>query len=413
MAKTKPLMNTEVKQAKPKEKVYKLSDGKGLQLRIKPNGNRSWLLDYVKPHTGKRTSIGLGGYPEVSLADARKLRDNARELLAKGKDPKEHKDEYQRQQQEKHANTFEQVAINWFEIKRTEIQENTAKDLWRSLELHVLPQLGKYPISKITAPLTIDILKPIQAKGTLETVKRLSQRLNEIMTYAVNTGLIHANPLTGIRSAFKKPTKQNMPTLAPAELPEFLNTLQYASIKLVTRCLIEWQLHTMTRPNEAAGAKWSEIDVDNKLWIIPAERMKKKREHTIPLTEQTIQILERIKPISGHREYIFPADRTPTNHVNEQTANAAIKRMGYQGKLVAHGLRSIASTTLNEQGFDPDVIEAALAHVDKNEVRRAYNRAEYLERRRVMMAWWSEHIEQAQVVNFKKSKMTKVVGIHL
>ncbi len=411
MAKTTPLTATEVKQAKPKDKVYKLSDGKGLQLRVKPNGNKSWLLDYVRPYTGKRTALGLGGYPEVSLADARKLRDKARELVAKGIDPKEQKDEHQRQQNEKNANTFEQVAGNWFAIKRPEIQENTANDLWRSLEIHILPKLGKYPVSKITAPMVIDELKPIAAKGTLETVKRLSQRLNEIMTYAVNTGLVHANPLSGIKSAFKKPVKQNMPTLTPDELPEFLKTLQYASIKLVTRCLIEWQLHTMTRPSEAAGAKWSEIDFDNRLWVIPAERMKKKREHSIPLSEQAIKILERIRPISSHREFIFPADRDPKKHVNDQTANAAIKRMGYHKKLVAHGLRSIASTTLNEQGFDPDVIEAALAHIDKNEVRRAYNHAEYLERRRVMMAWWSEHIELAQTGKYLQESNIKQLKV--
>lgn len=396
MAKTKPLTATEVKQAKPSDKVYKLSDGKGLQLRVKPNGNKSWLLDYIKPHTGKRSALGLGGYPEVSLSDARNLRAKARELLAKGLDPKEQKDDYQRQQQEKNASTLEQVAANWFDVKKNQIQESTANDLWRSLELHIFPKLGKYPVSKITAPIAIDVIKPIQAKGTLETVKRLIQRLNEIMTYAVNTGLIHANPLTGIRSAFQTPTKKYMPSITPAELPKFLKTLEYASIKLITRCLIEWQLHTMTRPSEAAGAKWSEIDWDNNLWVIPEERMKKKKQHSIPLTDQTIEILERVRAMSGHREHIFPADRTPSKHVNEQTANAAIKRMGYRGKLVAHGLRSIASTTLNEQGFDPDVIEAALAHIDKNEVRRAYNRAEYLERRRVMMCWWSEHIENSK-----------------
>jgi integrase len=396
MAKTSPLTNTEVKQAKPREKVYKLSDGKGLQLRIKTNGNKSWLLDYVNPYTSKRTSMGLGGYPEISLAEARKLRDKARELIAKDINPKEQKDKEKRQQKEKHANTFIQVATNWFEIKKTEIKPDTAKDLWRSLEIHIFPTLSNYPISKITAPMVIDELKPIAAKGTLETVKRLSQRLNEIMTYAVNIGLIHANPLTGIRAAFKKPEKKNMPTLAPKQLPELMKAISYASIKMVTRCLIEWQLHTMVRPSEAAGAKWSEIDLENNLWIIPAERMKKAREHTVPLTEQSLEILKMLQPISGHREYIFPADRDPKKHANESTANAAIKRMGYHKKLVAHGLRSLASTTLNEKGFDADVIEAALAHVDKNEVRRAYNRAEYLERRRELMYWWSEHIALAE-----------------
>jgi len=393
---TKPLTNTEVKQAKAKEKPYKLFDGAGLVLKVRVNGSKSWLFMYKKPFVTKRTELVFGMYPSISLAEARELRTTANELLSKDIDPKEHKDELNRQQKETLSNTFEQVAANWFQVKKTEISADYAKDLWRSLELHIFPALGKHPISKITAPLTIDVIKPIAAKGSLETVKRLTQRLNEIMNYAVNTGLIHASPLTGIKAAFKKPEKNHMPTLTPNQLPELMKTISYASIKIVTRCLIEWQLHTMVRPSEAAGAKWSEIDLENNQWLIPAERMKKKRDHTVPLTKQTIKLLERLQPISGHREYLFPADRDPKKHANESTANAALKRMGYHKKLVAHGMRALASTTLNEQGFDADVIESALAHVDKNEVRRAYNRAEYLERRKVLMAWWSEHIEQAK-----------------
>jgi integrase len=400
---TKPLTNTEVKQAKAKEKPYKLFDGAGLVLKVRVNGSKSWLFMYKKPFVTKRAELVFGMYPSITLAEARELRTTANELLSKDIDPKEHKDELKRQQQETLSNTFEQVAANWFQVKKTEISADYAKDLWRSLELHIFPALGKHPISKITAPLTIDVIKPIAAKGSLETVKRLTQRLNEIMNYAVNTGLIHASPLTGIKAAFKKPEKNNMPTLTPDQLPELMKTISYASIKIVTRCLIEWQLHTMVRPSEAAGAKWSEIDLENNQWLIPAERMKKKRDHTVPLTKQTIELLERLQPISGHREYLFPADRDPKKHANESTANAALKRMGFHKKLVAHGMRALASTTLNEQGFDGDVIESALAHVDKNEVRRAYNRAEYLERRRKLMYWWSEHIEQAQTGKLNQS----------
>lgn len=387
-----PLTDTQVKQAKVKDKEYTLPDGDGLELRIRPTGSKRWVFRYQKPFTKQRSNLGLGTYPEVSLADARKVRTNFRKLLKQDIDPKEHKEEHARKQSEAALNTFSHVAANWFEVKKTQVTENHGIDLWRSIENHLIPPLGKMPISKITAPKTIEVLKPIAAKGSLETVKRLCQRLNEVMNYAVNTGLIHANPLTGIRAAFQKPQKQNMPTISPEELPQLMKDISYASIKLVTRYLIEWQLHTMVRPSEAAGAKWQEIDFENKLWIIPAERMKKKREHAVPLTEQTLDILARLKPLSGHREYLFPADRNPRSHINEQTANMALKRMGYEKRLVAHGLRALASTTLNQQGFDPDVIEAALAHIDKNEVRRAYNRADYLERRRVMMDWWSKHV---------------------
>jgi len=215
------------------------------------------------------------------------------------------------------------------------------------------------------------------------------------MIFAVNTGILTANPLSGISKAFQAPTKQHLPTLKPDQLPELMQTIMTASIKRTTRCLIEWQLHTMVRPNEAAGARWVEIDVESKLWTIPAARMKKKKEHIVPLTDQCIALLEFMKPISGHREHVFPADRNSRTHINSSTANMALKRMGYSGQLVSHGFRALASTTLNEQGFDFDVIEAALAHTGKDEVRNAYNRANYLARRKPVMEWWSNHIEQA------------------
>ena len=408
---TRPLTNTEVDKAKPQTKVTSLFDGDGLELKINPTGTKKWLLKYYRPFTKKRTNLTFGVYPDISLADARKLRAKAKELLAKDIDPKEHKDNLSRENKERIENTLLNVASKWFEVKRAQISKDYATDVWRSLELHVFPDLGKYPISEVTAPIAIKTVQPIAEKGSLETVKRLNQRLNEIMSYAVNTGLIHSNPLAGVKAAFEKPKKQNMPTIKPDELPKFMQALSIASIKIVTRYLIEWQLHTMVRPSEAAGIKWDEIDFDNKLWNIPAERMKKKRPHSVPLTDQALSLLESIKPITGHREFIFPADRDPKKHANESTANSAIKRMGYKGKLVAHGLRSIASTTLNEQGFDHDVIESALAHVDSNEVRRAYNRADYLFRRKTMMAWWSEHIEKCATGNFSLSgtKLLKAV----
>jgi integrase len=395
MARTTTLTNTEVKQAKPKDKVYKLSDGGGLQLRVKTNGTKSWLLDYFKPFTKKRTSIGLGAYPEVSLAEARKKRVAARELLAKDIDPKEFKDDKHREQVLAATNTLKSVAESWFAIKKTTIAENTAKSLWRKFENHVFPKLGHRPIDKILAPEAIEALKPLAAKGNLETTGKIIGHLNNIMTHAVNTGILHHNPLSGIRSAFQTPKVTNMATIRPSELGQLMKDISYASIKLGTRCLIEWQLHTMTRPSESAKAQWSEIDFENKLWVIPAERMKMRLEHKVPLSPQAIEILERLKPISGDRTHLFPSYINHHKHCNVESANKALSRMGYKNRLVAHGLRALASTTLNELGHDPDVIEAALAHVDKNEVRRAYNRAEYLERRRVLMCWWSQHIEDA------------------
>lgn len=401
------LSELKIRAAKPLEKDYVLVDGDGLQMRVRINGSKLWNFNYYHPVTKKRINMGLGTYPELSLAQARKMTIEARELLATGIDPKEQRDNLKQAKKAETEHTFQNVATAWYELKKDSVTPAYAEDIWRSLTLHVFPDLGTTPISAISAPQVINLLRPLETKGSLETVKRLSQRLNEIMTYGVNSGLIHANPLSGIRSVFKKPKKKNMAALAPDELNELMVAIANASIKRTTGCLIEWQLNTMTRPAEAATTRWEDIDFEKKIWTIPAERMKKRRIHIVPLTDQALALLEAIKPYSGHREYVFPADRDPRTHCNSQTANMALKRMGFEGRLVSHGMRSMASTILNEHGWDPELIEVALAHVDKDEVRSAYNRAEYIERRRPMMAWWSEHIQEAATGNLSVSAMTE------
>lgn len=391
---TTPLSDTQINKSKARDKEYNLADGEGLMLRIKPNGSKLWLFNYTRPFTKKRANLSFGTYPELSLANARKKRVEARELLAQDIDPKEHRDDLARHSEKANSNTFKHIAQQHHEVKKSTVSVDHANDIWRSLELHLLPKLGNIPIHKLDAPRVIETLKPISAKS-LETVKRLCQRINEVMVFSVNTGLIHHNPLSGISKAFETPEKKNMPTILPDQLPTLMKSLSTASIKLTTRCLIEWQLHTMVRPSEAAGTKWVEIDIDLALWTIPADRMKKKRSHTVPLTPQALALLEVIRPLNGRSEYVFTGDRNFNKPTNSSTANMALKRMGYKGLLVAHGLRALASTTLNEQGFDPDLIEACLAHVDKNEVRAAYNRAEYIKRRKEVMCWWSDRIEKA------------------
>ncbi|WP_324738030.1 integrase domain-containing protein [Pseudoalteromonas sp. CuT4-3] len=399
MARTvKPLNDTQIKQAKPKEKEYLLSDGSGLQLSIRPNGTKSWIFKYYKPLTKKRTNISFGQYPQITLAAARVKREEARGLLANEKDPKEFKEQQYIQETQARLNTLEKVAMEWFEIHKPKIKPKHAEGILGKLKNHVFPELGKRPISSIDAVVTINALRPVAAKGTLETVRKTCQVLNQVMGYAVNTGIIKHNPLERIRDGFAKPITKPMPTIDASRLSEFMADLSRASIKFPTRCAIEWQLHTMVRPNEATKAKWSEIDLENNVWIIPAEKMKAAKVHKIPLTPRTLKLLELMSPISGHREFIFPADRNPRDHMNPQTPNAAISRMGYKGELVAHGLRSLASTVLNESRlFDYELIEVALAHQDTNQVRAAYNRSDYLESRREMMCWWSEYIHKAKV----------------
>jgi integrase len=397
----KPLSDSQIARAKPKDKNYLLTDGKGLSLRVRFSGTKDWIFRYKLPYSDKRVDMSFGVYPSVSLADARKLKDKAHELLAKDIDPRAYKEQSKRDMQLQQSQTFIHLMNNWLVVKATQVSKNHVNSIKASLELHVLGAIGKRPISELTAMEAIEVLKPLQAKGHAEQVKRLCQRINEIMNFAVNTGAIQINSLAKIHAAFINPVKKNLPTIKPEALPTLMQALTRASIKIITRSLIEWQLHTMVRPSEASTARWDEIDFDKQIWVIPADKMKKKDngDHIVPLSPQALAILEFIKPISGHREFVFPADRNPRSHTNSQTANMALKRMGFKDILVSHGLRALASTTLNEQGFDADVIESALAHVDKNEVRRAYNRSDYLERRRTLMCWWSTHIEQAAMGN--------------
>ena len=391
---TRPLTNNEILKAKPREKDFTLHDGDGLFLLVKTSGKKLWRFRYQRPGSSSRTNLSLGSYPALTLAAARQIRDQHLTTLAQGMDPQQQQEQASEQRQIELDSIFSTVAANWFQIKSRSVTEDYAKDIWRSLDKDVFPTIGSIPVQEIKARTIVEALEPIKARGALETVRRLVQRVNEIMIYAVNTGLIDANPASGVGMAFEKPKKQNMPTLRPEELPKLMRSLVMSNLSVPTRCLIEWQLLTLVRPSEASGARWAEIDLDAKLWTVPAERMKAKREHIVPLSPQALDILEVMRPISNHREHVFPSRNDPKQPMNSQTANAALKRIGYGGKLVAHGLRSIASTTMNESGLNADVIEAALAHSDKNEVRRAYNRSIYLDKRIELMNWWGAFVRR-------------------
>jgi len=385
---TRPLTNNEILKAKPREKDFTLHDGDGLFLLVKTSGKKLWRFRYQRPNSTSRTNLSLGAYPALTLAAARQIRDQHLSLLAQDIDPQQQQEIVSEQRQIELDSVFSTVAANWFQLKSKSVTPDYAKDIWRSLDKDVFPTIGEIPVQEIKARTIIEALEPIKARGALETVRRLVQRINEIMIYAVNTGLIDANPASGVGMAFERPKKQSMPTLRPEELPTLMRSLVMSNLSIPTRCLIEWQLLTLVRPSEASGTRWAEIDLDAKLWTIPAERMKAKREHIIPLSRQALEILEVMTPISSHREHVFPSRNDPKEPMNSQTANAAIKRMGYGNKLVAHGMRSIASTAMNEANFNADVIESALAHSDKNEVRRAYNRSTYLKQRIELMDWW-------------------------
>lgn len=417
---TAPLTDTQIRRRRPQAREHNLSDGGGLQLRIKPSGSKVWLFNYPRPGTKRRTNLKLGTYPALTLADARKKRDECRALLEKSIDPQEYRAEQSRELAEAGENTLKYVGDKWFEMwkDKKNYTEDYADDLYSSLDNHVFKKIGNRPIHKITAIEVFDVLKPLQEAGKLETLRRVCQRLNLIMNYAVRKELVAVNKLISIGEDFQAPAKRNYPTIKPSKLPQLMEDLSKANIKPVTRYLFEWQLHTMVRPGEAAGTRWEEIDLDDGVWAIPEERMKKRRAHVVPLTLQTLKILKDIEPFSGHREHVFPGDRKPRQHANKATVNMALRRIGYEGILVAHGLRALASTTLNEHDFNGAWVESALAHFKKDKTEGKYNRAEYLKQRRVMMQWWSEHIQNASIssssVEGKKSFKiaSKVGGAH-
>lgn len=389
---SKPLNEIEIRNSRIKKNAYTLFDGEGLQLRVQSSGTRTWLFNYQHPVLKKRQNVKLGNYPAVGLADARKKKLEYQKLLAERIDPIEWLKEQREKEVKQRVDNLQSVTEQWFQVKLASISPRYGQNLRRMFEQHLFPFLGDSPVQNLRAPAVIQVLKPLEARGALETLTRVCQRLNELMTWCVNVGLVESNPLTGIKAAFRSPKTVHMRTIPVAEMPELLQAMSQQHIHPFIRGLFEWQLHTMVRPGEAATARWENINWQQKLWVIPATRMKMSRSHAVPLTEQTLAILETMRPLTGCRDYIFPSVNELNTHAHKESVNNALKRNGFKGRLVSHGLRALASTVLNEHGHDYDVIEAALAHSDPNQVRSAYNRAQYLERRRELMAWWSQFI---------------------
>ena len=394
----KKLTDTEIKSTKPADKEINLFDGDGLILRIAPlakGGKKNWYFRYAVPVSKKRTKMSLGTYPHLTLAKARALRDENLSLLANGVDPQVHNNNKAKALKSAIEHTLQAVARKWLDekVKTSGISQDHAEDIWRSLERNIFPTLGDTPIKEIRPKMLKQHLDPIEKRGVLETLRRIISRLNEIFRYAATEELIEFNPADNLAQRFSKPKKQNMPALPPTELPRFLTVLNNASVRMETRLLIEWQLLTWVRPGEAVRTRWSDIDIETGMWNIPAEFMKMKKPHKVPLSKEALRVLDLMKAISGHREWVFPSIKAPLNHMHEQTANAAIIRMGFGGELVAHGMRSIARTAAEESGkFRTDVLEAALAHSKKDEIIAAYNRAEYLTERVILMQWWSDFV---------------------
>lgn len=391
----------QVDAAKPREKAYKLADGAGLYIEVVPSGSRYWRMKYR--FNGKEKRLAFGVYPAVSLAQARALRDEAKKKLAEGIDPSFAKKEEKLVRDVQLNNTFQAVALEWHGTKVSRWSEGYASDIIEAFNKDIFPYIGQLPVNNIKPLVLLNVLRRMESRGATEKAKKVRQRCSEVFRYAIVTGRAEYNPAADLTSAMSGHESKHYPFLTVEELPDFFKALTgYTGSPLVVlaaRLLIL----TGVRTGELRGAFWSEFDLEKAVWEIPAERMKMKRPHLVPLSTQALEIVQQLKVISGQYPLVFPGRNDPRKTMSEASINQVFKRIGYTGKVTGHGFRHTMSTILHEEGFNTAWIETQLAHVDKNAIRGTYNHALYLEGRREMMQWYADYIG-----NIGRSRLTNV-----
>lgn len=386
------------KSLKPQDKTYRLSDGGGLYIEVMPNGAKYWRMNYRFNKKQKRLAFGV--YPEVSLKEAREQRDQARKLLRNDQDPSEVKKLQKLAKETNYENSFEVLAKEWHKNKIHTWQPKHADNILRRLSTYLFPKIGSIPIKDLTPPELLNAIRPIENEGKHEMAHRVLQTSSQIFRYAVASGRAEKDITQDLRGALKPVKSKNFAHLSESELPDFLEKLdryeQDYNGSLLTRLAFQLLVLTFVRSGEIRGAKWEEIDFEKSIWRIPSERMKMKDPHLVPLSKQSVGILKKIKQhIDGiNTEFVFPSQQSPRKTMSENTFLRALDIMGYKGKATAHGFRSTASTILNENGFKPDIIERQLAHAERDQVRAAYNHAEYLEQRIEMMQWYADYLDK-------------------
>lgn len=392
------------KKLKPAAKPYKISDGGGLYLLIAPDGARYWRMAY-RFH-GKQRTLALGVYPLVSLSDAREQRDEAKKLLAAGADPVQAKRERKRAEKLSAANTFEAVAREWHENQKGDWTENYSAQVLTRLEADLFPTLGARPIAGIEPPELLDALRKVEKRGALDIAKRLRQIAGQVFRYAIGDGRAKRDPSADLKGMLKAAGRQEHHKAMPREeLPGFINALSTYDGEAETRLALRLILLTFVRTTELRAAKWTEFDLTNaREWRIPAERMKMREPHIVPISRQAIEALAELRALTGKSVYLFPSPAAE-GYMSNNTMLFAMYRMGYHGRATVHGFRAVASTLLNEMGFNPDWIERQLAHDERNKVRGAYNAAQYLPGRRDMMQQWADYLDEMGASN-------KVVPFH-
>ncbi len=402
------------KTAKPKDKQYKLSDGGGLYLLVRPTGGKLWQMKYR--YLGKEKTLSIGQYPIISLAEARMARDKAKKLLAQNPpiDPMADKQEQKRQTIRKVENTFKAVALEWHEQNTQRWSKNYAYKVKRGLELNVFPFIGTRPIADITPQeLLNEVLRKIEKRGSLDIASRTKQICGQVFRYGIQTGRCEWSAAENLQGALKTKPKEHFRTIDAKDLPKFLNALERNEARLFerTRRAVWLSLYTFCRPGEIRQSRWQDIDFDEKLWIIPAQFMKMNRDHVVPLSRQALAVLEEQRGETAifPSEWVFPSQVRPRNPISDGTVNKAIRNLGFGGKMVAHGFRALARTTIREKlRYDSEIIERQLAHKASGALGEAYDRTQFIEERIKMMQDWADYIDaqasHGQVVKVRFGK---------
>ncbi|GKS70226.1 Integrase [Nitrosomonas sp. PY1] len=382
-----------IRQAKPKDKPYKVSDGGGLYLLINTTG-KYWRLNYR--FAGKQKTLAVGVYPAVSLIDARKKRDEAKVLLAKDIDPSVTKALNKRAARTAAESTFQVIALEWYAKNQHTWTESTAMTIYRFLEKDIFPWLGNRPIKDITAPDLLAALRKIESRGAHEKARRCRGYAGMVFRYAVATGRAERDPSADLKGALAPvKTKHYASITDPKAIGALIRAIKGYTGSFVTKCALSLAPLVFVRPGELRHAEWSEIDFDRKEWRIAAHKMKMREQHIVPLSPQAIEILQTVKLMTGHGQYVFPSIRSGSRPMSENTINAALRRLGYEKEeMTGHGFRSMASTLLHEHGWPHEAIERQLAHAERNAVVAAYNYAEHLPKRREMMDWWADYLDE-------------------
>ena len=391
------LNDRQIKNAKPAEKPFKLNDGKGLYLYINTSGGKLWRFDFS--HNGKRKTLSIGKYPTVSLVEARQAAENARRLLVSGQDPSEAKQQAKRERQTAALNTFESIARRWHSDNLIRWKENHAARVLRYFETDVFPVIGAMPIQEIRVSDIKAVIDGVMARGVNNTAEKIREWTGAIFDYAVMLEIVETNPAYSLRKYIPSKQTDHRPALPREELTEFFRRLILAEIEPQNRIALILNMLTFLRSTELRGGQWDEIDFDAAMWTVPAQRMKHEKTapkppHAVPLADWTLELLAELKELTGNTPFLFPSRTKTDGFISDATISRIIERMGYKGRVTPHGFRSLASSVLNEQGFNPDAIERQLAHIENNKIRAAYNRAEYLNERKEFMQWYSDFLRE-------------------